>query len=87
MIEFIDKTSEQDGTLLNRKNMMAMQGFVSNVTSATEQGIVIENTESGETITMTPLNAQGKCFTTIQGKKTLTKTSSFTPTGIAKELS
>lgn len=28
MIDFIDKTSEQDGTPLNRYTMMNMQGFV-----------------------------------------------------------
>lgn len=30
MKEFIDKTSAQDGTLLDRKNLMAMQGFFDN---------------------------------------------------------
>ena len=32
MVEFIDKTTEQAGTPINRKNLMAMQGFVATET-------------------------------------------------------
>ena len=56
MIEFIDKTSEQSGTPINRENMMAIQGMEDNNVD------VVEN-EDGST-TVTEINANNHTLTT-----------------------
>lgn len=76
MIEFIDKTSEQDGTPLNRKNMMALQGFIAKETVINEDGSVVETNSEGHTKT-TVINDDGSITETFQGDKTITKTTSF----------
>ena len=83
MIDFIDKTSEQNGTPINRENLMAVQGY---------QG---ENVTFGDTITKT--NDKGevetitfsgdKIFKKFIGEKTITQTITFTNNGYKKELS
>ena len=83
MIDFIDKTNEQDGTPINRENLMAVQGY---------QG---ENVTFGDTITKT--NDKGevetitfsgdKIFKKFIGEKTINQTITFTNNGYKKELS
>ena len=83
MREFIDETTEKDGTDINRSNMMALQGY---------QG---ENVTFGDTITKT--NDKGevetitfsgnKIFKKFVGEKTINQTITFTENGYAKELS
>ena len=65
MIEFIDKTSEQAGTPINRENLMAMQGFIKTKTypptknELGEEQIIQINVETGEQlITTFKLNGQ-----------------------------
>ena len=86
MKEFIDKTSEQDGTPINRENLMAVQGFVDGATTLTDGVVTITNT-SGETITILPLNVDGETVMYMQGEKDIKITSKFTPTGIVEVLS
>ena len=58
MVEFIDKTTEQNGTPINRQNLMAMQGFET-VTYSFESDAngyltkIIETNASGDTKTTT----------------------------------
>jgi hypothetical protein len=72
LVDFIDKTSEQDGTPINRQNMMAIQGFVAN-DMIIEGENVIETNSKGETLTITK-NADGSITETFVGDKIITRT-------------
>ena len=86
--EFIDKTSEQDGTPINRENLMAIQGFDNN-------NVDIVEDEDGN-ITVTEANGNNHILTvnatenddgsitvveTFVGEKTITKTSTINADG------
>ena len=82
MREIIDKTSEKNGTPINRSNLMAMQGyqgetvvFGDNIVKTNDKGEVETITFSGDKIT--------KQFV---GEKTITQTITFTSNGYIKEL-
>ena len=53
MIEFIDKTSEQNGTPINRDNMMALQDFVAKDTVFNSDGSITETFVGEKTIIKT----------------------------------
>lgn len=84
MKEFIDRSSTAAGTPINRKNMMAIQGFNGNT-------IVFSN--GGKTITET--NSDGEIKTTtfskntiterFEGEKVITKTTTFNSDGSITE--
>ena len=76
MIEFIDKTSEQEGTPINRDNLMAIQGFVGMTTEKLiENGlIVIKQTNSEGHELKTVKNADGSFTQTFTGEKVISKT-------------
>lgn len=76
MVDFIDKTSENNGTPLNRKNMMAIQGFIAKTTTFDDDGSVVETTSDGHTKT-TKRNPDGSITETFVGEKTITKTITF----------
>lgn len=76
MIEFIDKTSEQNGTPLNRSNLMAIQGFIAKNTVFVDDKTILETNSSGETKTTT-FNADGSIKETFVGDKTISKTTTF----------
>lgn len=76
MIEFIDKTSEQSGTPINRENLMAMQDFIAKDTVFNADGSITETNSKGETLTTT-FNADGSITETFAGEKTITKTTTF----------
>lgn len=76
MVDFIDKTSEQNGTPINRENLMAMQGFIGTSTTFNGDGSVTETNAKGETLT-TIFNADGSIIQTFVGEKTITKTIKF----------
>ena len=40
MIDFIDKTTEQAGTPVNRENLMAIQGFIGMTTEKQADGSI-----------------------------------------------
>lgn len=83
MIEFIDKTSEQAGTPINRETLMAVQGYQN------------EDVNFGDTITKT--NGKGETETitfsgnqiikTFVGEKTTTQTITFNENGYTRRLS
>ena len=75
MIEFIDKTTEQNGTPINRKNMMAIQGFIA-ITTTFNNGNIVETNADGHTRTTT-FNSDGSITETFVGEKTITKKTTF----------
>lgn len=58
MIEFIDKTSETSGTLINRSALMAIQGFIGMTTVFNSDGSITETNSRGE-IKTTIFNSDG----------------------------
>lgn len=85
MRDFIDITSEKNGTPLNRDYLMAMQGFDSVETVFNSDGSIVETNALGETKTTT-FNNDGSITETFVGEKTITKTTSFTNDGVLEVL-
>lgn len=85
MIDFIDKTSEENGTPINRKNLMAMQGFISREFYFMPNGSVVEENSNGEKLT-TKFNPDGSITETFVGEKTITKTTRFDGNRISLEV-
>lgn len=83
--EFIDKTSEQNGTEINRETLMAMQGFIGNKTVFNADGSITETNSKGEKLTTT-FNNDGSITETFVGKKTITKTTIFNSDGSISEV-
>lgn len=75
MQEFIDETTEKQGTPINRKNLMSIQGFTNQNTTFTDDSVVQVNSD-GQTLT-TIFNEDGSITETFVGEKTITKTTSF----------
>lgn len=84
MIEFIDKTAEKPGTKINRRNLMAIQGFIDSKTAFNEDGSITEVNADGHTLT-TVFNEDGSITETFIGEKTVTKTTKFMSDGTIKE--
>lgn len=85
MIEFIDKTTTQSGTPINRANLMAIQGFVAKTTVFNADGSITETNGKGETLTTT-FNEDGSITETFVGAYTLTKTTTFNDDGSIEEV-
>lgn len=85
MIDFIDKTSEQSGTPLNRENMMAIQGFEAKRTVFNADGSITETNSKGETLTTT-FPDENTVIETFVGEKTITKTTTFNDDGSITEV-
>ena len=85
VIDFIDKTSEQNGTPLNRENIMALQGFQAKRTVFNADGSITETNAKDETLT-TVFNADGSITEIFVGKKTITKTTTFHADGSILEV-
>ena len=86
MIEFIDKTTEQNGTPISRENLMAMQGFIANNTVFNADGSITETNSKGEVLT-TVFNEDGSITEIFMGEKTITKTTSFSGNTISEVIS
>ena len=76
MKEFIDKTSENSGTPINRANLMAIQGFIGVKHTHGDSGELFETNSNGETLT-TIRNDDGSYTQTFVGEKTIIKTIIF----------
>lgn len=85
MKEFIDKTAEQSGTKINRRNLLAIQGFIGTHTEFLENGSIRETNDDGETLTTT-FNADGTITEVFVGEKTITKTTTFNADGSITEV-
>lgn len=76
MQEFIDETTEKQGTPINRKNLMAIQGFITQNTTLNADGSIVQVNSDGQRLTTT-FNDDGSITETFVGEKTITKTTSF----------
>jgi hypothetical protein len=91
LVDFIDKTSEQNGTPINRENMMAIQGFISTKTlpptknELGEEQIIQINTETNEQL-ITTFKLNGQIEEKFIGKKTIIKTTTFNDDGSISEV-
>ena len=81
MIEFIDKTSEQNGTPINRENLMALQGMENNNVNIVENEdgsiTVPETNNDNHTLTANITENEDGSVTVVEmfrGEKTITKT-------------
>jgi len=73
LIEFIDKTAEQNGTPINREHLMAIQGFIGMTTEKQADGSILQTNADGHTL-LTVKNADGSITQTFTGEKVITKT-------------
>ncbi len=76
MKEFIDETIANEGTPINRANMMAIQGFVGKEIVFNDDDSIIETNSSGETLT-TVFEKDGSITETFSGEKTIVKKTTF----------
>lgn len=88
MIDFIDKTTVQSGTPINRENMMAIQGFSNcdiyeDVNELGEKQIIRDYVDRNEKL-ITTFKLDGRIEEKFVGEKTITKTYSF---GIGNNIS
>jgi len=89
MKNFVDDTGVNDGTPINRANLMASQGFQSNeveVTTVNGLKTIIETNSDNDTL-VTTFNADGtytQVFTA--GTKVITKNISFSAGSIVEEV-
>ena len=88
MIDFIDKTSEQNGTPINRENMMAVQGFYKNNVDIVENEdgsiTVTETNNDNHTLTVNIAENDDGIVTVVEtfvGEKTITKTTTINADG------
>lgn len=85
MVDFKDKTSEEKGTPINRKNLMAIQEFQEKITTFNADGSITEINADGHTLTIT-FNDDGSITETFVGEKTITKTTLFGDDGNISEV-
>ena len=84
MYDFIDKTSTAAGTKINRKALMAVQGFIAKTTTFNSNGSITETNSDGQTLTTV---FYGNSITeTFTGEKTITKTTTFNDDGTITEV-
>ena len=84
MKDFIDKTSEQQGTAINREAMMALQGFQGkNVVFG--ENYIIETNSDGHTLTTT-FNDDGSITDVFVGEKTITLNTIFENNQLMQEV-
>lgn len=83
MREFVDETTEKEGTHINRQNLMAIQGYQAEV--VTFGNTIIKTNDKNETETIT--FGENQIIKQFVGEKTITQTISFSENGYTKELS
>ena len=84
MKEFIDETAESEGTPINRKNMLAIQGFIGNKVTFQDNSVTQINS-NGEKL-VTTFNDDGSITETFTGEKTITKKIQFNSDGSVTEV-
>lgn len=85
MIDFIDKTTEQPGTPINRDNLMAIQGFQAQTTVFNADGSIVQTNSANQTLT-TVFNSDGSITETFVGDKTISKKTTFNSDGSISEM-
>ena len=83
MREFIDETTEKEGTDINRQNLMAIQGYQGEV--VTFGNTIVKTNDKNETETIT--FGENQIIKRFVGEKTITQTITFSANGYTKELS
>jgi hypothetical protein len=73
LVDFIDKTSEQNGTPINRETLMALQGFIGMITEMQNDGSILQTNSKGHTL-RTIKNSNGSITQIFTGDKIITKT-------------
>lgn len=88
MIDFIDKTTEQNGTPINRENLMALQGMGNNnvdiVENDDESITITETNNDNHTLTVNITENEDGSTTIVEtfvGDKTITKTTTINAEG------
>lgn len=76
MQEFVDKTAEQSGTKINRKTLMAIQGFIGCETVFNDDGSITETNADGHML-KTVFKDDGSIIETFTGEKTITRVTTF----------
>lgn len=84
MKEFVDETSVNEGTPINRANLMAIQGFIGKTTEFLDDGSILETNSNGET-KLTTFDG-GNIIETFAGEKIITKTTIFDLNGNIQEV-
>lgn len=86
MIDFIDKTTEQNGTPINRTNLMAIQGFQAQNTVFNADGSITQTNSAGQTLTTT--FGENTITETFVGekRKTISKKTTFNDDGSITEV-
>ena len=84
MREFLDETTETEGTPINRGNLMAVQGYQYENVTFGKNSITKTNDENEIETTTFSSNQIIKQFV---GKKTINQTITFTENGYEKRLS
>lgn len=93
MIEFIDETATENGTPINRANLMAIQGFIGSATTfkpnaKDDAGVdhdVKQVNSKGEKLYI-DFNSNGTITKTLVGEKTIKHTTSFIDGGVVENL-
>lgn len=83
--DYIDKSEVENGTPINRVNLMAMQGFENSSTVFNADGSITQTNSAGHTLT-TMFNDDGSITETFVGEKTITKTTKFNDDGSISEV-
>lgn len=80
MYEFIDKTTATTGTKINRKALMAIQGFEGCTVTYNDDGSITETNTEGQTRTITFEQNGSTVFITeiFSGEKKIKKTTMIT---------
>ena len=73
MIDFIDETSEREGTPLNRRNLMAIQGFENKTITINPDGAIVEKDNDTGYTTTTTIESNGDIVVAFQGEKRTVK--------------
>lgn len=83
MREFIDETTEKEGTDINRENLMAIQGYQGETVNFDDT--IVKTNDKGETETIS--FSENQIIKRFVGEKTITQTITFSQDGYVKELS
>lgn len=86
MYNFKDRTDLEQGTWVNRRAMMAIQGFFGTVTTFNADGTITETNQDGDTL-KTTFNADGTITQRfVSGSQVITKTTTFNQDGSITEV-
>lgn len=86
MYNFVDKTDLVDGTWINRRALMAVQGFFGATTVFNANGSITETNQDGDVLVTTFNNDGSITETFTSGTQVITKTTTFNQDGSITEV-